>query len=150
MTSQDQHLKDIIEGRAPVPATQGNGIQDATSTSLGYGVQSSGPVDDTEAKNTKWVSREDAHSGPENPNVDAEQLATLAEGKVADAVDRKSGTQRAPGQTVVEDHYTGDLERKKQEQAEARQEIKQRRQAGVDVDGSLGGGRVGTEDNRDV
>lgn len=37
-------------------------------------------------------------STPENPNVNAvEQLETLSEGKVADAVDRKSGTQRAPG-----------------------------------------------------
>lgn len=111
MSSQDQHLKDIIEGRAPVPTTQSNGIQDATSTSLGFGVQSSGPSDETEAKNTKWVSQDDARKGPENPNVDAEQLATLAEGKVADAVDRKSGTQRVPGQTIVEDNYAGDLER---------------------------------------
>lgn len=111
MPAQDQHLKNVIEGRAPVPATQSNGIQDATSTSLGFGVQSSGPADETEAKNTKWVSQEEARKGPENPNVDAEQLATLAEGKVADAVERKSGTQRVPGQTIVEDNYAGDIER---------------------------------------
>lgn len=40
--------------------------------------------------------------------------------------------------------------RKKEEQAEARREIKEQRQAGVDVHGSLGEGRLWNEDNRDV
>lgn len=111
MSSANQHLKDVIEGRAPLPTAQTESIKEATSTSLGFGVQSSGPVDETEAKNTKRVSPEELRRGPENVNVDAEQLATLAEGDVADAVDRKSGTQKVPGQTIVEDNYVGDLER---------------------------------------
>jgi hypothetical protein len=48
----------------------------------------------------------------ENPNVNAdEQLETLAEGKVADAVSRKSGTQTAPGEKVTDTSMTSDLDR---------------------------------------
>lgn len=42
------------------------------------------------------------------------------------------------------------MDRKKAEQAEAREEIKAQRQAGVDVDGSLGQGRLSNEDNSSV
>ncbi|KFA55272.1 hypothetical protein S40293_04967 [Stachybotrys chartarum IBT 40293] len=86
----------------------------------------------------------------QNPNVDAEQLATLAEGKVATAVQSKPGSQKIPGVESKFDTYTDDLERKKQEQAAARQEIKEERRAGADVDGSLGQGRMANEDIRDL
>ncbi|KAI9152185.1 hypothetical protein HJFPF1_09410 [Paramyrothecium foliicola] len=87
---------------------------------------------------------------PENPNTNAEQLATYAEGKVADAVQRKSGTQMAPGQKIHDKEFTSDLESKKAEQAGAREAVRNERKAGVDVDGSLGHGRLDTENITDV
>lgn len=77
---------------------------------MGRGVRSSGPVDATEERNTGYSSSANS-GGHENPNVEAEQMETLAEGKVADAVDRKSGTQKAPGQEVQFDDYASGLER---------------------------------------
>lgn len=85
--------------------------QEGTFSSLGNGVEGgSGPVDATEAKSTGSSSGPDGQ--PQNPNVDAEQLATLGEGKVADAVQRKSGIQKAPGDGEVKyDDYASDLDR---------------------------------------
>ncbi|KAF4990046.1 hypothetical protein FGRMN_8710 [Fusarium graminum] len=78
----------------------------------------------------------------QNENEDAEQLATLAEGKVADAV-KKTSTRDQPRKDDIQiEDFSSDLERKKAEQAEAREDIKAQRQAGVDVDGSLGQGRL--------
>ncbi|CCF40960.1 hypothetical protein CH063_11383 [Colletotrichum higginsianum] len=76
-------------------------------------------------------------------------METLAEGKVADAVERKNGTQTAPGQEVHDDDFASGLETKKKEQQEARDAIKEARSAGVDVDGGSGQ-RSWREDNRDV
>ncbi|RSL69590.1 hypothetical protein CEP53_002181 [Fusarium sp. AF-6] len=86
----------------------------------------------------------------ENDNVEAEQLATLSEGKVADAVKKTSGRDKPRKDDIQIEDYTSDLERKKAEQAEAREQIKAQRRAGVDVDGSLGQGRLRNEDNSDV
>lgn len=48
----------------------------------------------------------------ENPNVNAEeQMETLSEGKVADAVEKKSGAQTAPGENVVFDDFSSDIGR---------------------------------------
>ncbi|KAL4727687.1 hypothetical protein ACLX1H_004372 [Fusarium chlamydosporum] len=86
----------------------------------------------------------------QNDNENAEQLATLAEGKVADAV-KKTSTRDQPRKDDIKiEDYASDIERKKAEQAEAREEIKAQRQAGVDVDGSLGQGRLSNEDNSSV
>ncbi|EKJ69987.1 hypothetical protein FPSE_09832 [Fusarium pseudograminearum CS3096] len=86
----------------------------------------------------------------QNYNEDAEQLATLAEGKVADAV-KKTSTRDQPRKDDIKiEDYASDLDRKKAEQAEAREEIKAQRKAGVDVDGSLGQGRLSNEDNSSV
>ncbi|CAF3483151.1 hypothetical protein SNK03_012704 [Fusarium graminearum] len=86
----------------------------------------------------------------QNYNEDAEQLATLAEGKVADAV-KKTSTRDQPRKDDIKiEDYTSDLDRKKAEQAEAREEIKAQRKAGVDVDGSLGQGRLSNEDSSSV
>lgn len=75
-------------------------------TSRGLGVHGSEPVDELEARNTHVGSQ------LENENVNAEQMATLAEGKVADAVDRKSGTQQVPGQGPAEEQdFASDLDR---------------------------------------
>ncbi|KAH7324721.1 hypothetical protein B0I35DRAFT_424854 [Stachybotrys elegans] len=86
----------------------------------------------------------------QNENVDAEQVATFAEGKVADAVRRKPGAQKIEGQTPQLDTYTNDLERKKEDQAAAREEIKEQRKAGVNIDGFLGEGRLDNEGLGDV
>lgn len=86
----------------------------------------------------------------QNYNEDAEQLATLAEGKVADAV-KKTSTRDQPRKDDIKiEDYASDLDRKKAERAEAREEIKAQRKAGVDVDGSLGQGRLSNEDNSSV
>lgn len=115
--------------------------REGTFSALGRGVSGgSGPVDATEARNT-GISSGEAGEQTQNPNVNAEQLATLSEGKVADAVQRKSGIQKAPGDGEVKyDDYASDLDRKKAEQAAARDDIKAAREAGVDVDGASAGG----------
>lgn len=111
MSAQEQKEQATAKGRVPVPTSQSESIHDATSSALGYGVHSSEPVDKTEAKNTARVPADAANRGPQNENVDAEQLATFGEGKVADAVERKSGTQQASGQKVVTDDFAEGLER---------------------------------------
>jgi len=154
------HNHSSTQGNASVPSERS---QEGTFSSLGRGVQgSSGPVDATEARNTGSGGGEQ----PQNPNPDAEQLATFGEGKVADAVQRKSGIQKAPGDGEVKYYdYASDLDRyvcrpcvvtdtvdsvtdmlatlrKKAEQAAARDDIKAAREAGVDVDGGSAGGNV--------
>lgn len=107
----EQHARDMATGRKPLPTSQSSSIKEATSSSLGWGVQGSAPVDKTEQENTRRVPQgEQGGLQNENENAD-EQLATFAEGEVADAVERKSGTQKAPGETVFEEDYTEGLER---------------------------------------
>ncbi|KAF9874976.1 hypothetical protein CkaCkLH20_07670 [Colletotrichum karsti] len=144
----ESSARDAVLGRAPIPQSQSRTADDAVPSSLGQGVHSSGPVDATEERNTAYSSSGN-DDGPENPNVEAEQMETLAEGKVADAVDRKSGAQKAPGQEVQFDDDASGLERKKREQQEAREAVKEARREGVDVDGGFGN-RGWNEDNRDV
>ncbi|KAJ4385773.1 hypothetical protein N0V93_010204 [Gnomoniopsis smithogilvyi] len=114
--------------------------QDGIPTSRGHGVHGSGPVDDQEAQATHVG---DSQGRLENDSVNAEQMATLGEGKVADAVDRKSGTQQVPGSGPAEEQdFASDLDRKKAEQAEARDAIKAAKRDGVDADGGGGGGQA--------
>lgn len=103
------HDHSSTQGHASVPSERPQG-QEGTFSSLGSGVEGgSGPVDATEARSTGGTG---AGGQPQNPNVDAEQLATLGEGKVADAVQRKSGIQKAPGDGEVKyDDYASDLDR---------------------------------------
>lgn len=158
------HNHSSAQGNVSVPSERS---QEGTFSSLGSGVQGgSGPVDATEAGSTGSI-RSGAGEQPQNPNVNAEQLATFSEGKVADAVQHKSGIQKAPGDGEVKyDDYASDLDRsvcrpsavnsgdmgpntdmtatfrKKAEQAAARDDIKAAREAGVDVDGGSAGGNV--------
>ncbi|KKY29899.1 hypothetical protein UCDDA912_g10177 [Diaporthe ampelina] len=135
------HDQTSTQGSASVPSERSQGQDQGTFSSLGSGVRGgSGPVDATEARNTGGGG---SGEEPQNPNVDAEQLATLGEGKVADAVQHKSGIQKAPGDGEVKyDDYASDLDRKKAEQAAARDEVQAAREAGVDVDGGSAGGNV--------
>ncbi|KAL0943295.1 uncharacterized protein CTRU02_201181 [Colletotrichum truncatum] len=102
--------RDATLGRTAFPSSQSQKADDAVPSSLGWGVHSSGPVSETEKRNTVYSDRA-AREGPENANVEAEQLETFAEGKVADAVDRKSGGQKVPGQELHFDDYADGLER---------------------------------------
>ncbi|RSM04802.1 hypothetical protein CDV31_009893 [Fusarium ambrosium] len=47
----------------------------------------------------------------QNDNVEAEQLATLSEGKVADAVKKTSGRDKPRKDDIQIEDYTSDLER---------------------------------------
>ncbi|CAN8101874.1 unnamed protein product [Discula destructiva] len=136
-------------GTGTTAATGQSQPQDGIPTSRGRGVHGSEPVDELEARNTHVGRPQDQL---ENENVNAEQMATLGEGKVADAVDRKSGTQQVPGQGPAEEQdFASDLDRKKAEQASARQEIKTAKQGGVDVDGGAGHTRgLGSESLTDA
>ncbi|KAH8911221.1 hypothetical protein BR93DRAFT_965030 [Coniochaeta sp. PMI_546] len=108
---------------------------------LGRGSRGGKPVDNKEIKESHYADTdkpiEDTH-----PSVDADlQIADVpaAEGKVADAANAKHGVQRYGNQDVKDEGHEGEfsssLDRKKAEQAAARNEVKQARQAGVDVDG---------------
>lgn len=104
------HDNSSTQGNASVPSERSQGQDAGIPSSLGRGVQGgSGPVDATETRNT---GSSGADGELQNPNVNAEQLATLGEGKVADAVQRKSGIQKAPGDGEVKyDDYASDLDR---------------------------------------
>lgn len=108
VADQRAHEHTSTQGHASVPSERSQGQDQGTFSSLGRGVKDgSGPVDATEAKSTGGSGEE-----LQNPNVNAEQLATLGEGKVADAVQRKSGIQKAPGDSEVKyDDYASDLDR---------------------------------------
>ncbi|KAJ0327592.1 hypothetical protein COL922a_013442 [Colletotrichum nupharicola] len=108
----ESSARDAVLGRTPFPQSQSRSANDAVPSSLGQGVHSSGPVDTTEQRNTAYSST-GASRGPENQNVEAEKMETLAEGKVANAVDRKSGAQKVPGQDVQFDDYASGLEKNK-------------------------------------
>lgn len=127
------------ETRGPSSNAQDDASR-AVPTSLGRGVHGSGPTNPTEARETHHVGDKGRDRSPENENVDAEQMATLGEGEVADAVERKSGGQLAPGQEGVHlDDNASDLGRKKAEQASAREAVKDARKEGVDVDAGTSG-----------
>jgi len=64
--------------------------------------------------------------------LDGQQMRASGEGQVADVVDKK------PGASGVQESFTSDLDRKKAEQAPAREAIKEERQKAVDVGGILG------------
>lgn len=193
------HRHDHPDASYEGPSQQHNTrLGDAIPSSLGRGVRGSGPVDAQEARETGRGGYGDGQL-QQNENVNAdEQMATLSEGKVAHAVQRKSGTQQVPGSGPAEEQdFASDLDRhvktpgsllffffsasliylvvsfpeshlpgtawhtkekrhqrsltrqinsyrKKAEQAAAREEIKESRRSGVDVDGGAVG-RLGDE-----
>lgn len=103
------HSHDSVTSSNTAASTGQSKPQDGVPTSRGLGVHGSGPVDDQEARATSTGRSEDQ---PENENVNAEQMATLDEGKVADAVHKKSGTQQVPGSGPAEEQdFASDLDR---------------------------------------
>ncbi|KAK0647052.1 hypothetical protein B0T16DRAFT_327848 [Cercophora newfieldiana] len=133
----DSSSPSFSEGGAPVPSALARGIHGTDPRdyhTVGGGGDSEGGR---------------GHPLRQNENVDAEeQMAPEAEGKVADAVRRKSGTQQGQGQgpewhgrgrgEVTLEGDEADLERKKAQQSWARDEVKEARREGKDVDGGLG------------
>lgn len=71
-------------------------------------------------------------SGFDSQELDAEQMGAPGEGKVASAVERSSGASGS------EQGLETDLERKKEEQASAREATKEDKQEKFDVAGVLG------------
>ncbi|OCK93740.1 uncharacterized protein K441DRAFT_564421, partial [Cenococcum geophilum 1.58] len=67
--------------------------------------------------------------------LDGEQIAAPGEGKVRGVVEGEDGRKGASGQ---QDDLTADIERKKAEQAPAREAMKQQREKIVDDGGALG------------
>ncbi|KAL1302499.1 hypothetical protein AAFC00_002888 [Neodothiora populina] len=107
-----------------IHSEQAHSQSEATPTSVARGVRGA-PA----GEESKGLSNEDV--GRHNEN-DGEQMAAPAESKIADAVENKPGaTGAAPG-------LESDLDRKKAEQAPAREEIKAEKQEKVDVAGVLG------------
>lgn len=103
------HGHDSPSSSGTKATTEQSRTQDGIPTSRGHGVHGSGPVDDQEARATRVG---DPQGQLENDSVNAEQMATLGEGKVADAVDRKSGTQQVPGAGPAEEQdFASDLDK---------------------------------------
>lgn len=111
-----------------VPREQSSSVNDATASSLGYGVRGAPPGEETKGLTQEDVGR--------NQELDAEQMAAPGEGRVAAAVEGQGGGKTGTGGT--EPGMESDLDRKKREQAGAREEIKAQRSGDVDVGGVLG------------
>ncbi|KAI9760724.1 MAG: hypothetical protein M4579_001462 [Chaenotheca gracillima] len=94
---------------------------EATSTSLASGTGTSG----TKAE----MGREPA--GKLQDELDGEQMRAGGEGEIMRAQFKKTGQGEQPS-------LTSDLDRKKEEQKGAREEVMGQRQHGIDVDGVLG------------
>ncbi|KAI1172573.1 hypothetical protein F4777DRAFT_508047 [Nemania sp. FL0916] len=96
-------------------------IQDAVPSSLAWGIhggaQSGQPQENAERRG----------------ELEGGKMTTPAEGRVADAVDAK------PGATGSQPDLASELDRKKSEQAEARNAIKEERRHGKISDGAGGG-----------
>ncbi|GAB1320900.1 hypothetical protein MFIFM68171_11110 [Madurella fahalii] len=128
------------------------------------------PTGQRERRGTQRPSGEGGDAGAvrQNENVDAdEQMATLADGEVARAVERKAGTQktahggggmgrssqsphgRGRGQVTLEATEAG-LERKKAQQEVARKQIMDARKRGVDVDGRGESGPSGRQPRAEI
>ncbi|KAF2662736.1 hypothetical protein K491DRAFT_685907 [Lophiostoma macrostomum CBS 122681] len=108
-----------------IPQKQASEDQ-ATSSSLGRGIRGAGTGEEG-----KGLSEEDV--GRHN-ELDGQQMAAPGEGAVADAVAGR-GTKGVGGE---QEDLAADLDRKKAEQAEAREKIKQQRAQGVEAGGALG------------
>ncbi|KAK6002678.1 hypothetical protein QM012_001428 [Aureobasidium pullulans] len=107
-----------------IPSEQAHSQSEATPTSVARGIRGAPPGEETKGETHESVGR--------NQELDAQQMAAPGEGKVADVVDQK------PGATGAAPDLASDLDRKKAEQKEARDEIKAQKKEEVDVGGVLG------------
>ncbi|KAF2172536.1 hypothetical protein M409DRAFT_50219 [Zasmidium cellare ATCC 36951] len=104
------------------PTTQ-TPYSSATPTSMARGIHGAPPGEETQGH---------TQSSFDEQELDAEQMGAPGEGKVASAVDRH------PGASGKEPGLETDLERKKAEQAGAREKVKEEKREGFDVGGVLG------------
>lgn len=107
-----------------VPQKQTSSDDEATPSSLGRGIRGAGPGEEARGKTAEDVGR--------NQELDAEQMAAPGEGRVAGAVENKSGA--SGGEQGLE----SDLDRKKAQQSGLRQEMKEAKSEDFDVGGVLG------------
>lgn len=131
-----------------VPTQQSSSADDATPSSLGYGVRGAGPGEEARGLRNEDVGR--------HKELDADQMAAPGEGSVYDAVaggsksgasgeqhDLASDLDRYPSSTALRAtlervFITYILRRKKAEQAPYREAVKESRAQNVDVGGILG------------
>jgi hypothetical protein len=106
------------------PSDQNTSIDDAVPSSLARGIHGAPPGEEVNGRNQEEFGRAQ--------ELNAEQMAAPGEGKIASAVDNK------PGASGHERGLETDLDRKKAEQAPAREKIEQEKQREVDVGGILG------------
>jgi hypothetical protein len=107
------------DGSTSNPSTQrgpGQGYdpEGGVEWAQGRGARGHDPVDEREAKNTRYVEAGKFASGTDDDDARATVAdEPQAEGKVADAVERKSGTQRVDGGTgeIREQDFASDLDR---------------------------------------
>lgn len=99
------------------------GEDQATGTSVARGVRGAPPGEETRGHTQESLDSQE---------LDAEQMGAPGEGKVESAVNRK------PGASGNEQGFETDLDKKKAEQAPARQQAKEEKQHEVDVGGVLG------------
>ncbi|KAI0021306.1 hypothetical protein F4780DRAFT_297648 [Xylariomycetidae sp. FL0641] len=105
-----------------LPTSQSSGIQDATPSSLARGVRGAGPGEEQYGRTEEQAGR--------HRELEGEQMRAPGEGDVADVVEQK------PGATGTQPDLASDLDRKKQEQAAAREAIKEDRKHGMVSDGA--------------
>ncbi|KAI1359284.1 hypothetical protein F5Y08DRAFT_319999 [Xylaria arbuscula] len=92
-----------------LPESQSSGIKDAVPSSLGWGIRGAPPREERFGNTPEEAGR--------HRELEGEQMRAAGEGQVSDAVRRK------PGATGSQPDLAGDLDRKKNEQAEARNAI---------------------------
>ncbi|KAI1120659.1 hypothetical protein F5Y10DRAFT_120377 [Nemania abortiva] len=108
-------------------------IQDATPSSLGQGIHGAPAGEERFGRTQEEAGRQG--------ELEGEKMRAPAEGRVADAVDRKAGA------TGSQPDLASDLDRKKREQAKARNAMKEERRHGrMSESGTRGG--VDTELDR--
>ncbi|KAF2088289.1 hypothetical protein K490DRAFT_64968 [Saccharata proteae CBS 121410] len=107
-----------------VPSEQTSSIDEAMPSSLGRGVRGAGAGEEAKGLGEEDVGR--------HQELDAQQMAAPGEGRVAGVVEEK------PGASGNEPGLETDLDRKKAEQAPAREAMKEQRKQEVDVGGVLG------------
>ncbi|KAK5624964.1 hypothetical protein RRF57_000680 [Xylaria bambusicola] len=115
------------------PETQSSSIKDAVPSSLGWGTHGT-PAGEERLGRTQEEARR-------HRELEGEKMRAAGEGQVADAVNRK------PGATGSQPDLASDLDRKRNEQAEARNAIQEQRKYRV-ISGDSGPRGVDTESDK--
>jgi len=95
------HARSPYAGNTRGPKSENPDTNTAVPSSLGRGIRDPGRHDGKPVQAGIM----------ENENVNSEQMATLAEGKTADAVERKPGTQQFRDEDVKFDDFSSDMDR---------------------------------------